>query len=224
VRRFNEIIGRDVRSTRNQTFWRLIYVSGEECMMIITPHNTGVAGMQYCYSPLAMGWSRMKGMAMACAEELQGDLYFGTHDGTVCKAFYGLTDDELFDGTPGRTVNCDLQTSFVAPENDKMSLKRSQFIMPMFTGSTPPMVKAQINTEWNVQGVPGSPPYTMNPQALWDQAKWNQAQWGGADNTYQLWLGCEGLGCFASLRMSVQGPPGTLFTSWKYVYEPGGIM
>lgn len=224
ARIFNEVIGRDVRNTRLQRFWRYIALPSEEAVILITPHNKPKSGYQYVFNELSQAWSRHVGMGMSCAEEFDGELYYGTLEGTVIKAFNGTTDDQLSDGTPGRTVVADLQTAYVAPEDDPMSLKTPQLVMPMFTGNTPPVVKLQINTEWNFKPVPGSPPYVDKDTALWDQAKWDQAVWGGKDNTYLAWVGVEGLGTHASLRMSFIGSPRTVFTGWKYVYTSGGIM
>jgi hypothetical protein len=166
----------------------------------------------------------MTKMPMACAEEHLSDLYFGTVNGTIHKAFYGNSDDELFDGTPGASIQADVQTAFIAPNGDQMALKRPLLCMPMFTSSAPPQVKLQIHTEWSRSGTPGSPPYAPNADALWDIAKWGLAVWGGQDNSYFVWTGVDGLGAFVSLRMSIVAAPRTVFTSWKLVYEPGGIM
>lgn len=223
ARIFNEVIGRDVRNTRLQRFWRFIALPSEEATILLTPHNKIKTGYQYVFNDLAQGWSRHVGMGMSCAEEFDGDLYYGTLDGTVLKAFHGTTDDQLSDGTPGRTVTGDIQTAYV-DGGDPMNLKRPQLVMPMFTAPGPPVVKLQINTEWNFKPVSGSPPYTTRDTALWDQALWDQAVWGGADNTFLVWVGVEGLGTHSSLRMSFIGPPRTTFTGWKYVYETGGIM
>lgn len=222
--RFNEAIGRDVRATRGQNFWRAIFLAGEECMLILTPHNTEKDGLQYIFGNLSSAWSIFRSMPMLCGEEFEGDLYFGTVDGKVCKAFAADTDDELQDGTPGRSITANFQSAFVTDPQAPMDLKRFLFIMPMFQASQPPSVLAQINSEWTFNGIPGSPPYAQDTSAKWDSAIWDQAVWGGVSNTYYSWIGAEGMGIYASLRMSVRGVPGTIFTGWKLVYESGGIM
>ena len=223
-RRFNEVIGEDVRNTRNQTSWNIVSLVSEQCIYIVTPHNIRASAYQYCFATMARGWSRMTKMPMSCAEEHLSDLYFGTLNGTIHKAFYGESDDELMDGTPGNSIQADIQTAFIAPNDERMELKRPLLCMPMFMSSAPPQVKIRINTEWSRVGTPGSPPYAPNADAKWDLAKWGQAVWGGADNTYLVWTGVDGLGIFMSLRLSLVAAPRTVFTSWKIVYESGGIM
>jgi hypothetical protein len=222
--RYNEVIGRDIRSTRGQSGWCAVNVPGQEAAIVVTPHSAYVSGVQYCFSTIPAAWSEFKGMPMVSAEVFDGDLYFGTTNGRVGRAFICDSDDELTNGTVGTVVTGDVQTAFVAPNDDKMSLKRPLLIMPMFQASSAPSIKAQVNTEWSDTGVAGSPSYTPSSVSLWDSAVWNVAVWGGALNTFLAWLGATGLGVYLSLRLSFTGPRGTLFTSWKVVYEPGGIM
>jgi hypothetical protein len=94
--------------------------------------------------------------------------------------------------------------------------------MPMFVAPAPPSVKAQVNTDWSFQPVPGTPAYAPSGIAKWDIAKWDNALWAGTGNFYNIWLGAEGMGTHCSLRMNFTGEsPGTIFTSWKVVAEVG---
>ena len=223
-RRYNEVIGQDIRDTRNQKGWALIHVPSEQSVLITTPTDESPDAYQYCFSTIPMGWSKMQNIPMKCSEVFDGNLYFGTEDGKIGKAFSGDTDDELSDGTAGEDVVGRLQTAFVTKEDQEMLLKRMQLVMPMFQSSDPPSFSVRLNTEWSDQGTSGSPPFVINTNALWDVGTWDVAVWGGAANTYLGWIGVEGLGCYASLRISIVGKPRTMFTSWKLVYEPGGIM
>jgi hypothetical protein len=224
ARRFNEVVGLAVRQTRGQRFWRPIHLPSEESVIILTPRVFKKGGFQFCFAPLAQAWSRMSGMPMACGEVHGGDLYFGTNDGTVLKAFAGATDDFLTDNTPGRDIIGVIQTAFITKPDARMNLKRPLLYQPIFQAAAPPKVQCQINTEWSVAGTPGSPAYTGALLSLWDVALWDVGKWGGGNYTYQSWLGAEGLGAYASLRATIVGAPGTLFTGWKYVFESGGIM
>lgn len=223
--RYMETIARDVRLTSDQSFWHLIYLPSEQSVFITTPHKTRLDSLQYAFGIFALGWSEMDHMPMACAELHGDDLFFGTTDGKVCKAFFGDTDDQASDGTPGSSVIADIQTSFSAVAQDLFHTKRMLMAMPMFQSTSPPSVKAQINTDWSFQGVPSSPIYTASQTAKWDVAKWDQAKYAGLPRNYFAWAGAEGLGTHASLRMSFTGDAKTTFTAWKLVTEIGrGIM
>lgn len=224
ARRYNEVIGIDIRDTQGQHGWHILYVPSEESAIIKTNRSDYITGFQYCYSSIPTAWSQFKGMPMHAMEVFNGELYLGTSNGRIGRCFSANSDDQLTDGTVGTDVEAELQTAFVAPADDRMSLKRPLLIMPMFQGSSAPSVKAAVNTEWSGEATSGSPAFIPNASALWDQALWNQAVWGGSENSFFLWLGAEGLGCFMSLRLALRAAPRTKFTSWKVVYESGGIM
>ena len=105
-----------------------------------------------------------------------------------------------------------------------MALKTPVLIMPMFQASAAPSVRARVNTEWSVNGSSGSPSFASTGGSEWNDSLWNTAIWGTAEQAYLAWLGASGLGAYVALRMQVAGLPGTIFTSWKLVYIPGGIM
>lgn len=223
--RYMETIALDVRLTLGETFWNLVYLPHEQSILVTTPHKTNLNSVQYAFGVLAMGWSEMNNIPMACAEVHGDALYFGTTDGKVCQAFFGETDDILTDGTPGLTIVADLQTSFSAVNQDLFHTKRMLMAMPMFQAVSPPNVKAQVNTDWSFQGNPSTPSYIASTNAKWNAAKWDVAKWVGQANNYFAWTGAEGLGTHASLRLSFSGSAKTTFTAWKLVTEIGqGIM
>lgn len=224
AQRFNEVIGAEVRATRAEDYWRLIHVVGEDGVIIETPFHQPSRAKQYFFGILSHGWSEITGWPGSSFESHMGDLFYGTEDGKICKAFTGTTDDELPDGTLGRSPNWELQSSFIAPNDDKITLKRPLLLRAIFQGPAAPEFKARINTEWHTTPVPGSPPVVLSDLALWDAAIWNASFWAADVNAYSSWVGVEGLGVYFSLRMSIRGIPGTFFNSWSVTYEGGGVM
>lgn len=224
TRRYNEVIGERVRETRGELFWTLINLPSQEASILVTPDHQGSGSIQYAFGTLARGWSRMTNMPMLCAEEFQGDLYFGTTDGKMGLAYYGDSDDELTDGTSGEDLQADVQTAFVPPSGDGVLLKRPLLVQAMMKATEAPLMALRINTEWSLGNPSNSPVYVPSEAGLWDVAHWDVGIWGGGDNTYLLWHGAEGLGGYFSLRVAFKGKPGTTFTGWKVVYEVGGIM
>lgn len=222
--RYNEIIGLSVRSTRTQTGWNMVQVPTLESMIVVTPSEQKVSGQQFCYSRLPTAWSTFKGIPAKCGELFDGDFFFGTRYGTVCRGFSADTDDQLTDGTVGVDVTAAVQTAFVSPSENRMQQKIPQLIMPMFQAQQPPSVRARVNSEWRDDDISGSPIFAPDTSSLWDVGLWDQAIWGGALNTYLAWLGVTGLGTYFSLRLQFKGKRGTIFTSWKFIYTLGGVM
>lgn len=224
--RYMETMARDVHATYTSPYWQLVHVPGQQCAIVVTPHNTVQDAKQYVYGTLSGGWSEFIGVPMVSLETHDGDMYFGTKDGKVMQMFYGSTDDALPDGTPGVQVIATVQTSFLAMDGDEFHTKRPLMVMPMFVAPSAPSVKAQVNTDWSLQPVAGSPIYNPHSLALWDTALWDQAVWAGEGNFFNAWAGAEGLGTHCSLRMDFTGEsPGTIFTTWKLLAEIGkGVM
>ena len=192
--RYMEHIAQDVRQTYGTPFWQMVHFAGEQCAIVLTPHNQVQDAVQYVYGTLSGGWSEFANVPMLSLEPHDGELYFGTKDGKVMQMFFGSTDDALADGTPGAAVMAQVQTSFVAMGGDEFHTKRPLMAMPMFLAPSAPSVKAQINTDWSFQPIPGSPSYKPNTLAQWDAAKWDNAVWGGSGNFFNAWVGAERLG------------------------------
>ena len=222
--RYNEVIAATVRATRLLPGWNMVQVPSLESTIVVTPYEEKISGVQFCYSTLPTAWSTFKGMPVKCAEVFDGDMFFGTRYGTVCRGFSADTDDELTTGTAGTDVTASVQTSFVSPSENKMQQKIPQLIMPMFQATQAPSIRARVNSEWRGDDVEGSPAFAPDTGSLWDVGLWDQAIWGGAVNTYFAWLGATGLGSYFSLRLQFKGKRGTIFTSWKFVFSLGGIM
>ena len=221
--RYNAVIGEEVRSSYGQQFWHPVFVMSEQMVVFVTPQNDGVEARQHVFSTLQRAWSQYKGLPIVSADTLDGEMFFGTLDGKIGKLFAAESDDELQDGTVGREVTGTLQSAFVAPGRDAMALKRPLLLMPMFISSDRPRARVQVNTDWETRGPPGSPAYVPPIIALWDISRWDMALWHGGLFTFTGWVGAVGLGVYMSLSMSLTGAQRTLFTSWKIVYEPGGI-
>jgi hypothetical protein len=221
--RYMEHIAQDVHATRLLPFWQMVHYAGEQCAIVVTPHNDLLNGaLQYVFGTLSGGWSEFTNLPMISLELHDGELYFGTADGKVMRMFYGGTDDSLSDLVPGQQITAELQTAFVAVSSDEFHTKRPLMAMPMFIAPSAPSVKARINTDWSFQAVPGSPIYGQSTLGTWDNAVWDASVWGGTGNFYNAWVGAEGIGTHCSLRMSFTGvAPGTIFTTWKLLVETG---
>ena len=104
--RYMERIAQDVRRDATcSPFWQMVHFAGEQCAIVLTPHNDRAGWrVQYVYGTLSGGWSEFAGVPMLSLEAHDGELYFGTKDGKVMQMFFGGTDDSLPDGTPGAAV------------------------------------------------------------------------------------------------------------------------
>lgn len=207
----------------NTPTWDIFIVPSSEVMVIKVPEQTVDGYRQFVMNVNTAAWCTFSGLPMHCTTLLNGILYFGTEDGTICKGLFGEKDGVLADGTGGNLVEGDVQTSFSAFDSPGQ-LKRFGLARPIFIAPEAPSVKLRVNTQYSFTGVEGSPSFTTTAEALWGSATWNSAVWVGSTNTYQAWVGATGLGYYGSIRMKVRGPAKTIFTSSHLLVDVGGIM
>lgn len=223
AKKINQVLARNVEITTGSQFWEIKYWLREQLVIINEPDALNVVDQQFVMDVNSTGWATFVGMPMNCCELFEGFLYFGTRDGRVGRAGDGNSDGIAVDGTPGSTLEGDLQTAW-NPAGDSARVKRFIQVQPAFIAPEAPSVKLQVNVDWRFDPVSGSPGFVPEDVALWDAAKWDLAKWYGGQNSYIAWTGCQGIGRFASLRLAVRGAAGTVFTNWLLVAESGGIL
>ena len=210
-----------VRRLLSEPYFNVFVVPNSEVLVIKLPADGGTY-RQFAMNVTTGAWCQFVGMPMRDAAVIGGQLYFGTTDGFVCKGLYGNKDSADFNGDGGNYVEGEVQTSF-QNFGTPGQLKKFGMVRPIFLATAAPAIKLQVNTQFQLTPVGGSPFFTEGENALWDLATWNTATWVG-QNTYQGWAGTAGLGYYGSLRMRVRGLPATIFTSAHMMTELGGVM
>lgn len=211
-----------VRKLLDEKYFDVFVVPSSEVLVIKLPADGGTY-RQFAMNVTTGAWCQFTGIPMRSAAVIGGQLYFGTVDGLTCKGLSGDRDGVDSVGAGGNYVEGDVQTSFQhfgsPAQQKKFGLAR-----PIFLATAAPSVKLQINTQFNLSSVGGSPFFTgASDNGEWDASIWNTATWVG-QSTYQAWAGVAGLGYYGSLRMKVRGLPTTVFTSAHLSTEVGGVM
>ena len=210
-----------VRKLINNKYFDVFVVPGSEVLVIKLPADGGTY-RQFAMNVTTGAWCQFVGIPMRSAAVIGGQLYFGTVDGFTCKGLYGDRDGADILGAGGNYVEGDMQTSF-QNFGTPAQLKKFGMVRPVFIATAAPAVKLQINTQFLLSPVGGSPFFNDSDNGVWDLSAWNSASWVG-QNTYQSWYGTTGLGYYGSLRMKVRGLPATVFTSAHMMTELGGVM
>jgi hypothetical protein len=221
--KINQVIAASVARTRSQPYWEVLYLFAEQLILFNTPDTSVSFDQQLVYEINSNGFAWFTGMKMNTVTFFDDSPYFGTSDGYVCQALVGRTDGELLDGTPGQTLEGEVQTAWQG-QPDPSVFKRYLMVEPYFISTGPPSVKVQVNIDWSFTGTAGSPGFVQPEDSVWDTGLWDVARWAGTRNSYKGWAGCEGLGHFASLRLAIRGEPGTIFTNFVLIAEAGGVL
>jgi len=208
---------------KNAESWNLMMVPKESILIIQVPANVYGVYQQFVMNTITGAWSTFSNMNMQCSALLNGDLYFGDPLGQVVHGLYGDYDLADIDGLNGTSITGDVFQAF-NPYDTPAQLKKFHMVRPIFLAPTAPSVLLQLNTQYALGNVSGSPSFTSTSEGAWDESNWNQSYFAGAINTYQAWVGVVGLGYYGSIRMKVRGLPGTIYTSAHVLYELGGVM
>lgn len=220
--KIQEVLAPAVRSLRGTSSWDVVAIPSESILMITLPEEFGEY-TQFAMNIVTGAWCRLSSIPIRCITLLDGQAYFGTDDGRVCKAFYGSYDGIESDGTGGDFIEGQIQTSFQTFGTPAIN-KKFDLARPIFIAPSAPSVSLQLNTQYSFNGAGGSPSYSDPTTGVWDSSVWNVASWSGEANTYQSWIGVSNLGYYGSLNMRVRGRPGTVFTSAHVMASMGGMM
>jgi hypothetical protein len=210
-----------VRRLIDEKYFDVFVVPSSEVLVIKLPADGGTY-RQFAMNVTTGAWCQFVGMPMRSVAVINGELFFGTEDGFTCKGLFGDRDGVDTVGAGGNYVEGDMQTSF-QNFGTPAQLKKFGMVRPVFIATAAPSVKLQINTQFNLSPVGGSPYFNGTDNGIWDASVWNAASWVG-QNTYQAWYGTAGLGYYGSMRMKVRGLPATVFTSAHMMTELGGVM
>jgi hypothetical protein len=203
--------------------WNVMMVPKESVIIIKLPIDSNGQYTQFVMNTITGAWSTFSSMKMVSSTLLGGQLYYADDAGQVIKGLFGQLDGADIDGQNGSAIEGDVQCSFNA-YNSPAQLKKFQMVRPIFIAPSAPSVKLQLNTQYALNNVTGSPAYSGIDSGLWDGSNWNQSYFAGNQNTYQAWVGVFGLGYYGSVRMKVKALPGTILTSMHVMSEMGGVM
>ncbi len=224
VSRIQEVFRKDVQA-RAGSGWEVVVFDTEALVIINCPQASDGSFKQYALDTHSLRWSTFSGIPAQAFGAFDKKLYFGTEDGQVGVALSGELDSVLLAGgsASGSYIGCTLQTAFNYFDSPGQQ-KRWLMVRPTFVAPTRPGVLVKMNSDFDT-GMPGGlPAFQEQASSLWDTADWDASDWGGAAQTYQPWLGAEGLGYAGSLAMVVVGAGGTRLSSIDYMLEAGGPL
>ena len=217
------VLGPLIAQLQDQESWNVTLVPRESILMIQVPMNTAGVFQQYVMNTITGAWSTFSNMNVVSCAVLGSQLYFSDNEGRICKGLFGNYDAADIDGFNGTAIEGDVQGAFNS-FNTPAQLKKFQMVRPIFLAPTAPSVLLQLNTQYSISNVSGSPTFADYGEGVWDDSNWSEAYFAGSINTYQAWVGVFGLGYYGSVRMKVRGLPGTVLTSMHVMTELGGIM
>ncbi len=170
-----------------------VYVHPTDNALIVTIPSNGEdqASTQLAMSLSTGGWSRYRDLPIVSAEVWDGELYFGTADGRVCRNS-GYLDGVLLSNSGGTAIDYSLLTRFENLGNAQM--KRMEWLRAdILSEATNPDYEIKARYRYNMTEI-SAPSGTGIGTDGWDYATWDSGVWDGGASASQTIRGATGMG------------------------------
>ena len=216
------LIGTDMATKLTEDGWSVHLHPRRDMIIITVPRIGSEAFRQYAmYSP-ARAWSIYRDIPMLCQGTWNGELYFGTADGRICR-HYGTKDAVTVAGTSTDIPysGCTAFTDLGVPGR----LKQIGMVKPLMVSRTrAPLVDVQIRWDFDQEEIGSAPAGVDLEGNEFDTATWDATVWSGTNTVSGTFRGAEGMGyrCAAAFRgiASVE----TVLVAIDVTVEAGGLM
>jgi hypothetical protein len=205
--------------------WQPFIFPGQNMVMINVP-STDTTVFQFVQNDITKAWSEFLGYNAYCWELHQQLPFFGSQGG-VYRAWEQYTDDAIVSDTGqvtlGSPIRSEAQTTFSFFGEGPVQ-KQFHMVRPVIVsqGQFSLSFSTNIDYAFNAPLYPAT--FTSFLPGRWDEDLWDSAKWAGGLMTFMDWLGSEGIGTNASIRMLLQSSSETYWASVDWLYEPGGVM
>lgn len=226
---YEDTLSRRINKTLNSLFnsvavtpnWDIHNLQIIQSLMITIPKTSSTEAMQFLMNTTTGAWCRYT-LPLRCVSIFSKNIYFGGEDGTIY--LFGNThyDAVKLDGTGGIPVLGSLFSAFNYL-GDPTSTKHFKLVRPIFQSSNAPNYLAQINTDYDLSPLSGTPSPESNSSddSLWDQAIWDESVWSSLGTVYSRWMGLANIGYCGALLLKVRSVNATAFVACEVVYEVG---
>lgn len=208
---------------KNKFGWELEMIYNQQFLLVKTPLGQFNTHVYYVMNTNSGAWATISGMPMLCTTQVGSEMFFGTVDGKVCRAFVGDNDGDDLDGNIGKPI----VGKYLSGYNDfdsPANLKSFQLAKPIFVAYDSPSVGVKIFTRYEDMFPIVESTYPRPFGGIWDKDKWDQTFFGGGNSTFTGWVGLEGMGYYGALAISMTGKGKTQYISTTVTMKKGGVM
>jgi hypothetical protein len=196
--------------------WDMKYLAKANMLLINVPSVVSGGTTQFAANQITNAWTLFSGMDASCWGLYNLDPYFGTYDGRVMAAWTGNKDGILLDNTGGTTIIAEVQQAYTYFGHTSTQ-KQVGMYQPVLVATSDVAISTTIEYDFADKNL-ASPTavYSTPDGSLWNSSLWNTAIWGGSSNVQKDWVGANGMGIAASLRMITQSDGDVLWVGTNY--------
>jgi len=196
--------------------WDIAYYAKANMLILNVPNETGSYQQQYVMNTITKAWANFTGLSANCWAIFNDEPYFGG-SGFVGKFWDSWSDN-------GAAIVGDVQGAYNY-FNMRGRTKRWTMLRPILTSNGNPSALIGLNIDFTDSPPVGSLSTYGSGAAIWDTATWDSGMWGNDLNVCKQWLGANGQGYCAAVRMQISSS--TLETHWAstdFVMEGGQVI
>jgi hypothetical protein len=219
-------IGRLMQTDSQLQGWQVLELAKEELWAIGVPRQATTNGGDYlAHKATNKSWSFLRDTTYTSLVNIGPQIFAGTVDGRVVKAFNGPLDNVLLDTHRGVGIKCQVLPAYNTMGNSGL-YKHAMMIRPCFLSTDTPVLKVSMLVDY-------IPPKRASMTALpvfrsyfWDdfESLWDVARWGGEFVLFKKWIGISGVGFAMTPQLDYMCGGDTLLTNIDIWIEGGGPM
>jgi len=216
-----------MQQSANFVGWQLLSIPREELLLVGIPIGaTSLEGDYLAYKITTQAWGIQSGQEFSTIVNNGAQVFAGTVDGRVVKAYVGDQDDVRIAGgsTP---IQCQIIPAYSGCGTPGQQ-KRFPMVRPSVLSAGTPALSIQILVDYGPPTLPYIPTLpTADAGYLWDDASslWDTAAWGGLNVIIRKWLGTTGYGFVATPQIDFITGGDTLINAIDlWVPGVGGVM
>lgn len=224
-RYIQQLVSNAVTIYGNNFGWQPFVFPGANMVMVNIP-NTTTTAFQYVQNDITKAWSEFLGYNANCWELFDQLPVFGSF-GAVYRAWEQWTDNAIVPNTGdvilGQPIRSEAQSSF-SFFNEGPLQKQFHMVRPVIVSQGQFQLSFSTNVDYSFDSPLSPASFASYLPGKWDEGLWDSAVWAGGLRTFMQWLGAEGIGTNASIRMLLTSSSETYWASVDWLYEPGGVM
>ena len=200
--------------------WQPFIFPGANMVMLNIPNGVNTS-FQYVQNDITKAWSEFLGYNAYCWELFKQQPVYGSF-GAVYRAWEGSLDNYGAD-TPATKVRWEGFTTF-SFFGEGPNQKQFHMVRPNIVSSGNFNVNLAVNVNFGFDGVLWPASFINTTPGKWDESMWDEATWEGGLRTYMPWIGVQGLGINAAIRMLGLSESETYWASTDWLFEGGGVL
>ena len=225
TRKLRPLFVSTMQTQRTLDGWELEILPQDAVLLVNTPGPAGGVQEQFALSLSSQGWSRWRGLDIFTMTTWQGQVYFATRTGTVCR-LTGYLDNVALDGSTlaAKEVECWALHAYTTGGNTRR--KQVRMMKPYFrTLSAQPSVATFARYDYDTT-LPNdlSVSSGVASSALWGVAQWGLALWGASEGVARRVKGAKGIGTAVSAGVYWKSLGRAVLIETAIWWEEGGAL